>query len=91
MLPGVSISVDCDQLPKDSVTGLPLNFVLHETTRVKVPLATRFEFHLGADVCGQLQVQIEDLPSFCSFVENDAIQCSPGLEEHLGEHSFTIH
>ena len=90
MLAGISISVDCNELPWDSVTGFPLTLKLNETSRVNVPLATRFESHLGVDVCGQLQVQVEDLPSFCSHVSNEIIECTPESEEHVGEHSFTI-
>jgi len=88
MLAGVAISVDCNQLPWDPVTEFEL--VLHETVRVKVPLATRFESYLGTDVCGQLQVELEDMPSFCSHVENGIIECTPESEEHLGEHTFSI-
>lgn len=55
-----------------------------------VPLATRFESFLGVDICGQLQVQVEDLPSFCSHDVNEFIECTPELEEHIGEHIFYI-
>jgi len=90
MLAGVSISVDCSKLPWDEVTGFPLDLPFNETTSIYVPLATKFESHLGVDVCGQLQVQLEGLPSFCSQVVNEIIECTPDSEEHVGEHRFTI-
>jgi len=87
---GVAIFMDCKSplLPWDAIDAAPESTLnLGETQTYTIPLATELETALGVDVCGQLEVQFTDLPSFCSLSE-ETLTCSPTLEEHSGVHNF---
>jgi len=83
--------MDCDSplLPWDEIAGLPDTMKQNETFSVDIPLATTIETHVGVDVCGQLEVQFNDLPSFCTLTDS-RLTCTPTLNTHAGLHTFEI-
>ena len=89
---GVAVFIDCDSplLPWDQIEGFLAELQLGDQQDFEIPLATKLEEALGADVCGQLEVTFTDLPSFCTPNGNQ-ITCNPSLDAHVGEHEFTVH
>jgi len=86
--------MDCDSplLPWDEIVGLdelPATMNLNDTFSIEIPLATTIEEHVGVDVCGQLKVQFNDLPSFCTWTVS-TLTCTPTLDTHAGLHTFDI-
>jgi len=90
---GVAIFMDCKSplLPWDAIDdAFPESTqTLGETQTYVIPLLTELETALGVDVCGELQVQFTDLPSFCTF-SRETLTCSPTRKEHYGEKKFLI-
>jgi len=91
VLTGVAVFIDCDSplLPWDSIDEFPLTLELWQNKKVSIPLATNLENALGVNVCGQLEVQFDNLPSFCSVAGAD-LKCTPTSPEHVGVHNFKI-
>jgi len=73
VLAGVAVFIDCDSplLPWDSIDEFPLTLEFGKTKTASIPLATNLENALGVNVCGQLEVQFDNLPSFCSLTGAD--------------------
>jgi len=87
---GVAIFMDCKSplLPWDAIDAAPESTLnLGEIQTYEIPLLTKLETVLGVDVCGELQLQFTDLPSFCTL-SGETLTCSPTLEEHSGVHKF---
>jgi len=91
VLAGVSVFMDCDSplLPWDTIVGLPATMNLNATLTVDIPLATTIETNVGVEVCGQLEVQFTNLPSFCTWTD-PTLTCTPTLDAHAGLHNFEI-
>ena len=83
VLTKVAIFIDCNSpsLPWDPLSSeFPLNIEFGETFAVAVPLATKLETAVGVNVCGQLEAQATNLPSFCSLADS-TLTCAPATEE----------
>ena len=91
VLTGVAVFMDCDSplLPWDVIDELFATVNVTYTMSVEIPLATTIETHVGVDVCGQLEAQFTNLPSFCTSTDSTLI-CTPTLDSHLGVHTFEI-
>jgi len=90
-LAGVSVFMDCDSplLPWDLLDVLPATINLNDNLSVEIPLLTNVETHVGVDVCGQLQAQFTNLPSFCTATDA-TLTCTPTVNTDAGVHTFQI-
>ena len=90
-LVGIAIFMDCDspQLPWDPLGGLNTSINMGQSHTFGVSLAKNLETALGVDVCGQLQLELTSLPTFCSLdALQESLTCTPTLDEHVGLHEF---
>jgi len=90
----VAVFMDCNSplLPWDEIVGLdklPATMTIKDTFSVEIPLATTIEEQVGVDVCGKLQVQFTNLPSFCTSTDA-TLTCTPTLDTQAGVHTFDI-
>jgi len=91
LLIGVAVFMDCDSplLPWDEIAGLPDTMNLKDSFSVEIPLATTIETNVGEDICGKLEVQFSNLPSFCTSTDS-TLTCTPTRDTHVGIHTFDI-
>ena len=93
-LAGVAVFIECN------LETLPFDTLLEATVTVEknsqasfeaLSIANELEAALGVDVCGELKLDIIDLPPFCIYDDTTFIvTCSPTLPEHEGSWSFTV-
>jgi len=83
---GVSVFIQCNvpTLPYDAFNFTEM-VVKTNTTASFEPLsiASNLETYLGVDICGELFMEVSELPPFCTY-DNATfiIECSPTLPDH---------